>query len=184
MGLNLGMKIQSYRQELGMSLRELAASTGISPSMLSQIENNAVNPSINSMKAIAESLHVPLYRFFQEDTEDQEEKLIVRKGKYRILGRQDEEVTYKLLTADVSGSIEFELMEIPAGMTSSDRPRSHTGEETAYIISGKTDILVDGKRYTLEEGDAIRIPPTALHQWINCYDRDLTAIFAVSPPSF
>ena len=184
MELNIGAKIQSYRKDLGISLRELSASTGISASMLSQIENNAVNPSINTMKAIAEQLNIPLYKFFQEDEEERTERLIVRSGHYSLLGKEGYEVAYKLLTPDVSGAIEFVLMEIPAGTSSTDKARGHVGEETAFIMSGKTDIIVDGRRYTLEEGDAIRIPPTSPHRWVNCYEEMVKVIFAVSPPSF
>lgn len=184
MELNIGAKIQSYRKKLGMSLRELSASTGISASMLSQIENNAVNPSINTMKAIAEQLNIPLYKFFKEEPEKNADRMIVRKGHYSLLGKAGYEVAYKLLTPDVSGAIEFVLMEIPAGSASTDKARGHVGEETAFIMSGKTDIYVDGHRYTLDEGDAIRIPPTSPHRWVNCYEDTVQVIFAVTPPSF
>lgn len=61
--MDIGGRIQEYRKAAGMSLRELAAHAEISPSMLSQIENNAVNPSINTLKSIAEVLQIPLYKF-------------------------------------------------------------------------------------------------------------------------
>ena len=48
--LNIGQKIQRYRNQRGLSLRGLAEKTGITASMISQIENNSVNPSINTLK--------------------------------------------------------------------------------------------------------------------------------------
>ena len=63
--MDIGGRIQEYRKAAGIGLRELANRAEISASMLSQIENNIVNPSINSLKNIAEALDIPLYKFFQ-----------------------------------------------------------------------------------------------------------------------
>ena len=86
--LNIGQKIQKYRTQRGLSLRGLAEKTGITASMISQIENNAVNPSINTLKTLAETLDFPLYVLFQEDS-DPEQELIVRKGEYRSIGNRN-----------------------------------------------------------------------------------------------
>ncbi len=102
--LNIGRKVQQFRKKSGLSLRELAAQVELSPSMLSQIENDAVNPSINTLKNIAQALHVPLFLFFKDD-EPQPERLIVRRGENRIIGHSGEEVLYKLLTPTVDCSM-------------------------------------------------------------------------------
>ena len=67
--LNIGQKIQRYRNQRGLSLRGLAEKTGITASMISQIENNSVNPSINTLKTLAETLDFPLYVLFQEEND-------------------------------------------------------------------------------------------------------------------
>lgn len=180
--INIGAKVQEFRKARGMSLRELAAKVSLSPSMLSQVENNSVNPSINTLKNIAEALQVPLFKFFKD--EPLKDKLIVRKGQYKIIGKEGEEVLYKLLTPDVSGMIEFFLMEIPAGVASADVPHEHTGEEVSFVISGETDIYLSGEIYHLREGDGIKIPPFSPHRWINRSEKTVKVIFAVSPPSF
>ena len=81
--INLGARVRQFRNMRGLSLRELAARAGTTPSMLSQMENNGVNPSINTLKSLAAALQVPLFKFFQD--ENKEEKVIVRKGKYKII---------------------------------------------------------------------------------------------------
>ena len=85
--INLGARVRQFRSMRGVSLRELAAKAGMTPSMLSQIENNGVNPSINTLKSLADALQVPLFKFFQDD--NREEKVIVRKGKYKIIGHPE-----------------------------------------------------------------------------------------------
>ncbi len=96
--------------------------------MISQIENNSVNPSINTLKTLAETLDFPLYVLFQEEN-DPEQELIVRKGEYRSIGNRNSEVAYNLLTADTRGSIEFVLMEIPPQTFTADKEHPpHTGK--------------------------------------------------------
>jgi len=181
--MDLGERIQSYRKTSHISLRELASMAGISPSMLSQIENNAVNPSINTLKSIAEALEVPLYKFFTPREPGPADQ-IVRKGKHQIIGRLGTDVTYKLLTPDTKGTIEFMLMEFPPETTTRAKPRGHLGEETAYVISGHVVVTVDDQTYILEPGDSIRILPNHPHKWTNATQEDASVIFAITPPSF
>ena len=180
--INIGTKVQEFRKKSGMSLRELAGLAELSPSMLSQIESNSVNPSINTLKNIAQALRVPLYQFFKEDA--RADRLIVRKGENRIIGQAGQEVLYKLLTPDVSGAIEFCLMEIPSGTASSDVCREHTGEEVAYMIAGEIDLHMNGDVHHLREGDSVKIPPLTPHRWVNSYGQEFKAVFAITPPSF
>ena len=66
--LNIGKKVQKLRIQNGISVRKLSSIAGITPSMLSQIENEQVNPSINTLRAIASALNAPLYHFFSKKT--------------------------------------------------------------------------------------------------------------------
>lgn len=181
--LNIGEKIQKYRQARGVSLRELAEMSGLTASMLSQLENNSVNPSINTLRTLSEVLEFPLYTLFQEDA-SLEEQLIVRKGNYQVMGRLGKEVTYSLLTPDLRGMIEFVMMDIPPRTSTADKDRYHNGEETAYVLEGDVDITLDGNVYTLHEGDAVKIPMGVTHSWMNNSDKMVHVIFAITPPSF
>ena len=62
--LDIGSVLQASRGEKKISLRQLAERTGLTASMLSQIERNLVNPSINTLKVIAAALEIPMYKFF------------------------------------------------------------------------------------------------------------------------
>ena len=146
--INIGAKVQEYRSQRQYSLRELAARADITPSMLSQIENNTANPSINSIRAIAAALDVPIFKFFQCD-DVVSEKLIVRKGNYihsvtssKARAHVGEEVAYVM-----SGSIhirmngkEFELGEgdsvkIPAGVSHVWENVTDTASNIIFAIS-------------------------------------------------
>ena len=57
----LGATIQHHRQQQGLSQRTLAAHTGLSHTYISQIEQGKRNPTILSLRSIADALHISLY---------------------------------------------------------------------------------------------------------------------------
>ncbi len=69
-GLNIGKKIRAARQSQRLSLRELAARADVSPSMLSQIENDRANPSVTTLYNIAGALSISLNYFFPDSESD------------------------------------------------------------------------------------------------------------------
>lgn len=66
-GTNLGDKIKALREKLEMSQAHLASSASISPSLVSQIENNITMPSLETLDRIAECLDVET-SYFLVDT--------------------------------------------------------------------------------------------------------------------
>lgn len=181
--INIGKKVQEFRQMRGMTSKELAALADITPSMLTQIERSQANPSINTVKAIARALELPLYLFFLG--RDPHASLVVRKEDRRVMGYQDQpEVRYELLMPDATGTIEFCKMTLYPRHRSADKMLAHSGEEMALVLSGTAVVVMENAEYTLYEGDSIRIPPAAAHRWENRSDRETSVVFAVSPPSF
>ena len=154
----------------------------MTPSMLSQIENNGANPSINTLKNLAAALEVPMFKFFQTDRIS--ESLIVRKGNYMQLGSARDGVFYVLLTPDLSGTIEFCMMEIPPESVTAASEKAHTGEEVAYVVQGNVFIHMNEKTFELYEGDSVRIPAGTNHLWENKEKTKVKVIFAITPPSF
>ena len=179
--LQLGSKIQQYRRARGLSVRKLAAQAGITPSMLSQIENGQVNPSINTLRAVAQKLGVPLYVLFQDTPSASP---VVHPEDRRIIGsRREPDVRYELLVG-AGGSIEFCMMVLPPHRSSYRDAQSHTGEEVAYVQTGRVDLELDGTTYSLCADDSVRIPPNSPHIWHNPTNEPTNVIFAITPPTF
>lgn len=181
--LQLGQTIQKMRTEQGLSLRKLSSLAGITPSMLSQIENEQVNPSVNTLRAIALALNVPMFRLFQSAPV---ESPVVHPQDRKIIGsKQEPNVCYELLTPDLSGTMEFCLMTLQPGQSSYRDAMSHTGEEVAYMLSGKEMVLeLDGVRYPMTPGDSVRIGSKHPHIWHNPSDTEAQIIFAITLPTF
>ena len=116
--VNISKNISEYRKRKNLTIKELANLIGSTPSLLSQIEKGTANPSINTLKQISNALDIPLFKFFVND--DLTEDLVVRKGnRKKIIFSEDDSFTYELLTPNSQGDIEFMLMKIPPGESSS-----------------------------------------------------------------
>lgn len=181
--LNIGKKIQDIRSGKSISIRKLAAISGLTASMISQIESGTVNPSISTLRAISTALETPLYRFFKEDADS---AVVVTPDTRKTLGSKLEpSVVYELLTPNTLGDIEFCMMIVPAKSFSNQKMNSHVGEETAFFYSGEVvELEIEGVHYTLHHEDSIRIPGGAMHRWYNPTEQPVQVVFAVTPPSF
>lgn len=60
----IGQTVLSYRRKNSMTIREFANYSGISTSLISQIERGEANPSLSVLELIAEALNVPLFYAF------------------------------------------------------------------------------------------------------------------------
>ena len=181
--VNISKNISEYRKRKNLTIKELANLIGSTPSLLSQIEKGSANPSINTLKQISTALEIPLFKFFVND--DVTEELVVRKdNRKKIIFAEDDSFTYELLTPNSQGDIEFMLMKIPAGESSSKELFSHKGEEVAYVTKGSVKLCLTSGVIELNCGDSVKILPFSKHKWKNETNKECEVIFAVTPPSF
>src|SRR5207249_8751006 len=62
----LGPGIRAERLRQNLTLAQVADLAGLSPSALSQIERGVTDPSIGSLRRIANALRVPFFQFLVE----------------------------------------------------------------------------------------------------------------------
>lgn len=181
--LNISENISKYRKEKNLTIKDLAALAGVTPSLLSQIEKGTANPSLNTLKQLSHALDVQLFNFFIQDVPS--ESLVVRSdNRKKMIFPESDNFTYELLTPTLNASIEFMLMKVPAKSSSSEEMYSHKGEEVAYVTKGSVNLELANDILNLNCGDSVIIPSHTNHKWINTTDEECEVIFAVTPPSF
>jgi transcriptional regulator with XRE-family HTH domain len=62
MSVIFGRHVRNYRHEAGLTQADASARCGIYQNYLSRIESGKANPTINIMAALAETLHIELYK--------------------------------------------------------------------------------------------------------------------------
>jgi transcriptional regulator with XRE-family HTH domain len=76
--VELGRSIRRKREELGMSLRDVADKTGVSASTLSRIENGTGKPDADNIARLTGWLNVPVERIMSgREMDGSEERAVV-----------------------------------------------------------------------------------------------------------
>jgi len=177
----LGTNIRQARVSRKLTISEVARRADITRSLLSQIENNKANPSINTLMAIAKALQVPIGSFF--DDNNHLDNPVVRAGERKVLKTRNG-ISYFLLTPEPSKhSIEF-LYNIFEKGSSTEIFYSHQGEECGIVLEGRLKVDTDSDQYILEAGDSIILLSSKPHKLTNASTGKTIAIWANSPPSW
>lgn len=159
-----GAEIRELRKQKQLTLQTLADKTGLSSSLLSQIERGLVDPTVGTFWKICEALDVPINHFFRIH-EDQDP--VIRKNQRKVIQLRNTSVKYHVLTPLQQGKIEFLLVEIEPGETLEPELVSHSGEECGFILQGELRVLLDDREYYLYEGDSLGFVSTKPHRFIN-----------------
>lgn len=178
--IQIGQRIKNYRLLRNMTVKDLAAQAQITPSMLSQIERGQANPSLNTIRLLSIALKEPMFRFFLDEVNVQNE--IVRSGDRRRIIEFG--VEYEMLTPDTNGTMEMMQLTLSPGSRSCEHPTGHTGEEVALVLKGTMELQVEEETCTLQAGDSVRIKSERKHCWRNIGEDECVLVFAVSPPDF
>jgi len=180
--MGLGSRIRKLREELGLTVTEVASKADLTPSMLSQVEREITSPSISSLRRLATALSVPAFYFLVEDMEAA--GVVVRRESRRTLRFPGYKATYQLLSPNLQRRIELMHFELAPGEATCESPMSHEGEENLVVVSGQLKAVLPGSEVTLGEGDSIYFEGFIPHQLINTGESVASAICAISPPSF
>ena len=74
----IGDRVRENRKSKKYTLEQLAEASGLTASYISQMERNLTEPSISSLRKIAQVLQVPISSFLEED---QAHTQLIRKQK-------------------------------------------------------------------------------------------------------
>jgi len=180
---SLGADLRALRKARGLTLADLAAVLDRSVGWLSQVERDMSEPSIDDLRLIAAELGVPMSMLFAHAPAPVEEAgYVVRKGARRPIGSGAAGLVEELLSPDLTD--DFEMVH------STFEPRSQIGsvvtrptQEVGYLISGKLDLEISERTFTIHPGDSFRIRGEP-HRWANPYDEPAVAIWVIAPPVY
>ncbi len=67
----VGSRLRAEREQRGIGLRELARRVGVSPSLVSQIELDRVNPSVSTLYVLVTELGMTMSEVFGDSRPDE-----------------------------------------------------------------------------------------------------------------
>lgn len=185
-----GLEVRQLRKARGMTLAQLAQSSGISVSHLSAIERGTVNASIDKVTRLADALAVPVAWFFtrRPGTGPLERAHVVRAENRRNLnilyGEPAEESGYTdwLLSSTIGGDFYFGVSDYaPWDDTFEEELVIREGEQHCLVLEGQIELRLQDEVITLHAGDSYSIPGHIPHQTSNKSDRPARMIWVNAP---
>lgn len=179
--MSIGSRIRTIRTMRGMSSTQLAQAAGVSRGLISQLELDRANPSIDTLRKIATALASPIAAFFDEG---QSNGIVVRKAERKTLRIPRSGLTYQLLTPDLKRQIEFILIELAPGQGGAREPFGHPGEESALVLEGELHVWIGDEQHVLRAGDTISFNSGIPHRVENLGETPCVLVSAITPPHF
>ncbi len=157
--------LKAQRERRRLSLDQLAQLSGVSKSMLGQIERGEVNPTISVLWKIAGGLKVSFSSLIERESLSVE---VVRKGDVTAL-YSDDGLYLNLPVFPFEEGRKFEQYRIevqPHGRLDAQAHLMGT-EEYVMVFTGELVVTADGVRAHLQPGDAIRFLADVPHSYEN-----------------
>jgi transcriptional regulator with XRE-family HTH domain len=181
----VGNRLRAERERLGISLRQLARRVGVSPSLVSQIELDRVNPSVSTLYAIVTELGMTMSDVFGEPRDETPAPRggdgLVERPETRPVINLASGVRWERLTPQSDPDIEFLYVVYPVGAAScaEDALMTHRGKEYGYVISGTLGVRVGFEEYELGPGGSIAFDSSSPHRLWAIGEEPVHAIWTV-----
>ena len=178
-GLPIGSRIKVRRKSLGLTLQQLARTSGLSAPFISQAERNKTAPSIVSRMKLAQALDVDIGYFLEVPQDSSVVQRADRQPRIAI----DSPVEYFQLGADLPEQrMDAILMRIPPGHNFPVDQRE--GEDFLYVLSGELYVEAGGVKTLLKPGDSMHFDSRLPHTARNDTENEVLLLYVGTPSIF
>lgn len=161
----VAVNIKAIREQKKLTLDAAAELTGVSRSMLAQIEKGDVNPTISVLWKIANGYKVSFTSLVEKQSDD---VTVLRQADLTPL-REDEGryLNYPVFAFNEKTLFEtYRIVIEPAGALVA-QPHLRGSEEYFTVFAGEVEITVAGEPFQLSKGDSIRFAADVPHTYRN-----------------
>lgn len=178
----LGDALRRLRHGRRLSLNEVAAGTGISPSFLSLVENGRSDITIGRLTRLVEFFEISITDILPNPQAVEPD--IVRASERRLIHSPAEGIDVYMLGIDTHRTMMPMLLEFQPGAKLAEYGR-HPGEEFLHVIEGTLELTLMGSPpRILEPGDTAYYPGDRLHLFANASETSTLKLICVdSPPN-
>ena len=212
--MDIGRKLRAARLQNRVTIAAVSKISGVSKSLISQIERDLSVPTIVTLDKVSKALNIPISTLFTDSpalTPNTASEMTSHKdsstGNTTLTPsfEANEDIGPKRVTTVLKG--QRKKLVLPWGafyeMLCPDLQRkieliylvypvgvrveelySHKGEECGVVLEGKFKGTIGGQEVILEPGDSIYFESSLPHRWENIGETEVKAIWAITPPSF
>ena len=176
----IGQLLRQYRESVRLTQSYVAKQSGISSSMLSQIESSIVSPSVSTLFAICNTMGMDMSYLMKSIT--QTNPICIyhpnERSKEDYSNAVFEDLVSKLNTPNAA---ELLLLEIRPDQEIALKGRGKDLVAMGYVIAGSVSLIIEGDtNYALKKGDSILFKSLIPHTFKNTGKTLFRAIMSVS----
>ena len=182
----LGRKLRQLRMRKKIALSDLGKHTGLSASMLSQLENGKLVPTLPTLARIAMVFDVGLDHFFGNKRRHGLFTVVRESDRIRFPERADiPKPAYFfecLAFATQDKSLQAYLAEFPKRAEDEVTEHFHDGAELVHVTEGSLGIHYEDEDHVLKAGDTVYFDPSMPHSYRGLSKTPAKAVIITTPP--
>lgn len=183
---DLGNKLRQLRLKKKIALVDLGKHTGLSASMISQLENGKLVPTLPTLARIAMVFDVGLDYFFTDKKRRRLFSVVRANERMRFPERNDSPTPgyfFECLAFSAQDkSLQAYLAEFPLRSPNETTEHMHEGAEFFHVIEGTVAIRYQEEEYVLGAGDSVYFDSSAPHAYRGIGTNTARAIVITTPP--
>ena len=165
---NLGRRVKKLRSDRGWSLEELATASGVSRSMLSEIEREKANPTLTVTFRIARAFGMTLQELIESAEPSASKIQVIRAVDRGQVFRSDKQCEIRTLSPlNLEKDVEFYEVTLRPGGALRSQPHFEGTREFLTVEEGSVRIESDQDAEELTKGDSGTYRADIAHAIIN-----------------
>lgn len=165
MNIIVAKNIKKLREENKISMDELSKFSGVSKSMLAQIERGDGNPTLSTLWKISNGLKVPFDALTVRPKISYE---IVKTAEIQpILEDHGKVKNYSLFPDDENRRFAIYYLDLELGSYWKSEPHLKRTIEFITVFSGRLEIISNNQSFTVEKNESIRFRADTVHSYRN-----------------
>jgi XRE family transcriptional regulator, regulator of sulfur utilization len=166
------------REKRNLSLDQLSDLTGVSKSMLRQIETGKSSPTIATIWKIANGLRVSFTALLRKPIIQAEVKSFC--GERPLTAESEHYRLFPLIPFEPRQSFEMYYVEIDPGTVFSGEPHDGNVYEYVFVLNGKLEISVDAKNFEINKSEFLKFQANYPHKYKCISKKMASAIMQIS----
>jgi XRE family transcriptional regulator, regulator of sulfur utilization len=165
MNETVAANIRRLREEKKLSMDELARLSGVSKSMLSQIEHSEGNPTLSTLCKIANGMNVPFDALTVRSKQDFE---IIRLTDLQPFTEDNGKArNYSVFPDAENRRFSIYYLEVESGAFWNAEPHLRGTVEFITVVSGRLEMTASGQINYVDKGESIQIKTDMPHSYKN-----------------
>lgn len=173
--------LRTQRESRGLSLDQLAELTGVSKSMLRQIETGKSSPTIATIWKIANGLHLSFTALLSRPLMVAEVKSF--RAEQPLTAEGEHYRLFPLIPFSPEQAFETYYFEIDPGTVFHGEPHQGNVQEYLFVTRGSLRLSLGGTDYLINAGEFLHFAANAPHDYACASSEMATAIMQVSYPA-